>query len=52
MVRSNPDSLLLALSKGLNSTDNKVFKVTIKRGGIFKKEQTKAHSRKAQQKVI
>ena len=37
MVKSNPDSLLLALSKGLNSQDNKVFKITLKRGGIFKK---------------
>ena len=49
MVKSDPDSVMLALSKGLGTLKNKVFKITFKRGGIFNTQHTKAHSRKAKQ---
>ena len=49
MVKSNPDSLMLTLSKGLAQDNSHIFKITLKRGGVFKKEHTKSHSRKAKQ---
>lgn len=46
-IKRDPDDLISALSKNLKAEKSPVVKITFKRGDLFQKEFTKAHSRKA-----
>lgn len=50
MVKRDPDDLITALSKNLKTDKSSVLRFTFKRGGLWRSEFAKAHSRKA--KVI
>jgi hypothetical protein len=50
MVKRDPDDLISALSNNLKTDKSAVLRFTFKRGGLWRPEFAKAHSRKA--KVI
>lgn len=45
MVRRDPDDIITALSKNLKNNNSPVLRLTFKRGGLWKPEFAKAHSR-------
>lgn len=50
MGRRDPDDIITALSKNLKG-QNSVVRFTFKRGGLWKKEYAKAHSRVARRAI-
>lgn len=49
MVKKHPDDIVSALNRNLKQQDAPTLKITLKRGGIWRNEFAKAHSRKAKQ---
>ena len=49
MVKRDPDDLISALNRNLKQKNAPTLKITLKRGGIWRQEFAKAHSRKAKQ---
>lgn len=49
MVKRDPDDIVSALSKNLKKEGSPTLRITFKRGGIWRSEFAKAHSRKAKQ---
>ena len=47
MVKRDPDDLISAISKNLKTQKAPVMRITLKRGGLWKPENAKAHSRSA-----
>lgn len=45
MVKRDPDDLISAISKNLKTPKAPVMRITLKRGGLWKPESPKAHSR-------
>jgi hypothetical protein len=45
MVKRDPDDLITAASKNLKSAKTKIMRITLKRGGEYRKSLIKAHSR-------
>jgi hypothetical protein len=51
MVKRNPDDLITALSANLKRPNAPVLKFTFKRGGLWKPDFAKAHSRRAKASI-
>lgn len=51
MVRSHTDDVITAVSKNLKAEAPPVLRLTFKRGGLWRREFAKAHSRKARVEV-
>ena len=51
MVKPDSDDLISALSKNLKAKDSPVLRITFKRGGLWKPEFAKAHSRKGKLEI-
>jgi hypothetical protein len=51
MVRSHTDDVITATSKSLKAEGPPVLRLTFKRGGLWRREFAKAHSRRARQVV-
>lgn len=51
MVRRDPDDIITALSKNLKAEQPQALRLTFKRGGLWKPEFAKAHSRIAKKNL-